>query len=73
MGAPDVAESRENALARYKRAHRLTYDDLAARWGLKADYLRKIGCGHRNPSPRLAAQIEALSGGEIRKEELVFP
>ena len=36
-------------------------------------YLRKLGCGMCRPGPGLAEKIERLSGGEIKREELVFP
>ncbi len=67
-------ETSETAVARYKREHGLTYPQLAKALGLEPDYARKLGCGSVcRTSPRLAEQIERLSGGEITREELVFP
>jgi len=60
------------ALGRWKLRHGLTYNEVAVRLGIDADYARKLGCGALRPSPKLAEQIEERSGGELRKEELVF-
>ena len=55
------------------KPHGLTYAQVAKLLGLKEDYARKLGCGlQKRVRPNLAAQIEERSGGEIRKEELVF-
>ena len=64
----------ETPIARYKRAHGLTYPQLAGLLGITCDYARKLGCGSvRRTSPTLAEQIEQRSGGEISRQELVFP
>ena len=64
----------ETPIARYKRAHGLTYLQVADLLGITWDYARKLGCGSvRRTSPALAEQIERRSGGEIAREDLVFP
>ncbi len=63
----------ETSIARYKREHGLTYAQLAKVFDTEATYLRKLGCGMCRPGPGLAEKIERLSGGEIKREELVFP
>ena len=69
-----MAKKVETPVARYKRAHGLTYPQLANILGITGDYARKLGCGSvRRTSPALAEQIEKLSGGEITRSELVFP
>ena len=69
-----MGERPETPIARYKRAHDLTYLELAGLLGITWDYARKLGCGSvRRTSPALAEQIEKRSDGEITREELVFP
>ena len=69
-----MANSKETPVSRYKREHGLTYPQVAQLLGITPDYARKLGCGSvQRTSPDLAEQIEKLSGGEIRREELVFP
>lgn len=61
-------------IMRYKLRHGLTYPLLAERLGIKLGHARKLGAGILlRTSPELAEQIEKRSGGEIRKEEMVFP
>ncbi len=64
----------ETPIARYKREHGLTYPQLEKLLGVPETYLRKLGCGlQRRTRPALAEKIERLTGGEIKREELVFP
>lgn len=67
-----MAQRPETAVERYKRAHGLTYPQLARLWRMSENTLRKWGCGMRVPTPKRAVRIEKLSKGEITKEELVF-
>jgi hypothetical protein len=69
-----MPEKAETPIKRYKRTHGLTYPQVATRLGITCDYARKLGCGSvRRTSPSLAVRIEFRSGGEIRRQELVFP
>ena len=61
-------------IKRWKDAHGLTYKQVASVLGITVAYARQLGCkAAKRTSPRLAEQIEERSGGEIRREELVFP
>jgi hypothetical protein len=65
---------RETLLARWKRERALTWEEAAKVLGIKADYLRKLGCGMLAVnSPHLARQIERKSGGAISAVGLMFP
>ena len=62
----------ETPVQRYKRAHDLTYGQLAVLWQMRENTLRKLGAGLRPWTPRRAEMIEEFTRGEIKKEELVF-
>lgn len=64
----------DTAIGLFKRRHQLKYPQLATLLGISHDYARKLGAGIIvTVSPKLAAQIEERSGGEIKAVELVFP
>lgn len=49
-------------LTEYRDAHRLTLAELAERLGVRRWTVHGIETGRRKPSPRLAAEIEKVTG-----------
>jgi transcriptional regulator with XRE-family HTH domain len=50
-----------------------TKTDFAEKVGISRGYLQHILSGLKNPSVKLAKQIEEATGGKVSKEELLFP
>ncbi len=50
-----------------------TKKDFAEKVGISRGYLQHILSGLKNPSVKLAKQIEEVTGGKVSKEELLFP
>jgi transcriptional regulator with XRE-family HTH domain len=50
-----------------------TKKDFAEKVGISRGYLQHILSGLKNPSVKLAKQIEEATGGKVSKEELLFP
>lgn len=47
--------------------------EFAKKLGIDPSYLRRLKHGKHNWTPRMAERVEALTGGHVRKEELVWP
>ncbi len=62
-----------HVLEAYRLKHNLSQEDLAKLIGVTRAYIAHIENGIRRPSPDIALAIERATGGEIKKEWLVFP
>ena len=52
---------------------KMTKKDFAEKLGISRGHLQHILSGTKNPSVKLAKQIEEATGGKVSKEELLFP
>lgn len=43
---------------------------LLQQYGVTYSYLRLIGYGHKQPSARVASQVEKMTNGAVRRQEL---
>lgn len=57
----------------YRMKRELTQEEFAQKIGVSRSYYALVENGTRNPSPDVALAIEKATGGEIKKEWLVFP
>lgn len=60
-------------LPEYLFRMKTTKKDFAEKLGISRGHLQHILSGTKNPSVKLAKQIEEATEGKVTKEELLFP
>lgn len=66
-----VGSRDEHPLARYRRRHKLTLVELAARVGSSQAMLSRIECGEREASVPLLRRLVAVTNGEVTIDEII--
>ncbi len=60
-------------LDEYLWRNKITKQDFANQIGISRGHIHQLINGTRSPSAKLAKKIEEATGGEVTKEELLFP